>query len=110
MKNNKIQLLENILFSNDARLDEKDDAIICLGGLKDVHAIDSLVKIGSDDSQDYLLKSSAGEAIARLMIELNIFDIKYLYSLSEDAKNEALSLLLEKKPEWKEEIGEYFDV
>ena len=74
--------------------------------LRDIRAIEPLIKIGADDTQDYLLKSSAGEAIARVMIELNIFNANYIKTLSDDAKNEAVSLLLAKKPEWKKQIDE----
>lgn len=106
--NERINKLIEILFDETARIDEKDDVIMCLGGLGDIRAIEPLIKIGYDDTQDYILKSSAGESIARIMIDLNIYNKAFIENLTVSAKYEAISLLSAKKPEWKQMIYDEF--
>jgi len=97
----KFNNLINILNDSTARIDEKDDAIILLAELGDKRALEHLYKIGSDENQDYILKSSAGESMAAIMIENNYFDEKYIIGLTKDARHEAVGLIVVKKPEWR---------
>ena len=93
-----IDALVEILDDPAARVDEKDDAIVLLGQSCDSSALGPLLRVGSDNTQDYIVQSSAEEAIATLMISIEQYDADYLVDLTDDAKHEAISLLLSKKP------------
>ncbi len=96
----KLKEIIAIILDPTARIDEIDDAIMFLGELGDLDALDILIDIGSDESNEYISKASAGESIARLMISNNIFRRDLIEKLSEDAKNEAIQLITGLKPEW----------
>jgi hypothetical protein len=96
----KIEKLTDIILDKTARADEKDDAIVLLGSMNDKRALNVLVDIGRNEESDYMLKASAGESIARIMISTNVFDEKSVLPLTKVSLNELTNLITAQKPEW----------
>lgn len=53
--------LIEILFSNNVRLDEKDDALMVLANFDGIEVVNTLVKVASDPSNHPILQSSSAE-------------------------------------------------
>lgn len=61
------QPLIDVLLDRDARWDERDDAAMDLGDREESEALDALVRVGSDASENETLLEAVGEAIADIL-------------------------------------------
>ncbi len=70
----QIELLINILLDKTAREDERDDAAIDLGRYLDLRALNALIKIASDPTEDKFIMDNCAESIGEICIGLDWFD------------------------------------
>jgi len=62
----RITDLVQLLTDRSARLDERDDAAIDLGGFDDPRAIDALIDVGSAADEERGLAATCGESLAQI--------------------------------------------
>ncbi|WP_068469656.1 hypothetical protein [Candidatus Protochlamydia phocaeensis] len=96
----RIDLLISILFDNEAREDERHDAVMAMGKFNDKRALNALLTITLNPKEDNIILSSCGESIAQIWIKQNSFDKIAYDQLPSLAKTEAEMYIRNNKPEW----------
>jgi hypothetical protein len=95
---NKMQLLIEILLDKNAREDERDDAAIDLRLYKDIHALEALMKIASDPTEDIILIDGCAESIGEICVGLNFFDEESFSKLHPLAQDRVFYYINHQKP------------
>lgn len=93
-------VLIEILLDQTAREDERDDAAMDLADFNDSRAINALAKVATDSSENYTVRSSAGNSLGCIWCDSNKFDIVLFEKLSPIARLEAFNIIKGSKPEW----------
>lgn len=101
MVENKLKKLIKILLDKNEETDARDDAAMDLGKFDDPLALKALLKIATTpDKDEEFLADTCGESIAKILLRTNNFDPKYLEQMIPVARNEAIAVIFENKPEW----------
>jgi HEAT repeat protein len=66
--------LITVLLDKSARFDERDDAASDLAAYDDDQALNALIRIATDATEDYVLLETCGEAIAEIWLRRALFD------------------------------------
>lgn len=69
-----IDLLIELLFNNEAREDEKEDAAMYLGKYKEEKVLKALLKVVSNPNENFSIIDSAAESIGKIWVELGKFN------------------------------------
>jgi hypothetical protein len=80
--------LIGILLDRTARIDERDDAAMDLGGYDDERALAALIVIAASPSEPETLQSSAGTAIGEIWARTAVFDQAVFAQLTPIAQTE----------------------
>jgi hypothetical protein len=88
---NKIQKLKEILYDENAREDERDDAAIYLGNYVEEESIKVLIEFASREYENDTLLASCGISLAEIINQIKDYDLSFVKELSEMAKSEFLS-------------------
>lgn len=101
MVENKVGELIKILLDKNEEIGARDDAAIDLRKYDDPLAFEALLKIATTpDKDEEFLADVCGESIAKILLRTNHFDPKYLEQMTPAARNEAIAVIAENKPEW----------
>ncbi len=101
MVKNKVDELIKILLDKKEEISARDDAAMDLRKYDDPLALEALLKIATTpDKNEEFLADVCGESIAKILLRTNHFDPKYLDQMIPAARNEAIAVINENKPEW----------
>jgi hypothetical protein len=89
----KLQKLVEILVSDTARIDERDDAAIDLANFDDTYALNALILVASSTKEPEMLLASCGESIGEIWKRRGIRDNDILEKITPTAKREIKALL-----------------
>src|ERR1700704_1645342 len=87
----RVEALIALLTDHSARMDERDDAAIDLGGSDDPRVIAALLQVGANAKENETILASIGESLAQLAIHSGRFDPSWPDRLAPAAVNELLS-------------------
>jgi len=90
--------LIQILRDRSARVDERDDAAIDLGGSDDGGALAALLEIGVQSDDDDMVLGSIGESMAQIAIRTGKFESSWLARLSPQVVDELVASLRAVRP------------
>lgn len=96
---NDMDLLIRILLDKNAPIAERDDAALDLGSYKSETALQALISIASDPSEEFIA-DVAGESIAEIWIKFNFMEKLDYEKLIPVARKEAFAVISKNKPEW----------
>ncbi len=94
-----VQLLIELLRDHTARIDERDDAAIDLGGSDDPKALAALLEVASHADDDEMVIGSCGESIAQIAVRTGRFEPSSLDGLAAPALREVLGWLRRARPD-----------
>jgi HEAT repeat protein len=94
----KVELLVNILLDKTAREDERDDAAMYLGEYPDTRALDALIQVASDPSEDFSIVDNCAVSIGDIYMKLNTFDENSFKKMTPFAQKIVFSSIMEEKP------------
>lgn len=101
MVENKVEKLIEILLDKNEEIGARDDAAIDLRKYDDPLALKALLKIATNpDKDEEFLADNCGESVAKILLRTNYFDPKYLEQMIPAARNEAIAVIAENRPEW----------
>lgn len=78
----KLDLLIEILLDNNAREDERHDAVLDLGSYNDDRALNALILVASKENEIDIIQDSCGDSIAEIWTKRNLFDLESFKKLS----------------------------
>lgn len=93
-----LQLLIETLLDKSAREDERGDAAIDLGQLKNPIALEALTKIASNPEEDDVIVDNCAESIAEIFVYTNKFDNELFNRLNQFAKEIVFNFIMAKNP------------
>jgi hypothetical protein len=106
----QVDHLVEILRDNNARYDEKEDAIMYLGDISNEKALSALIQLAltpevvSDPIENDVLLDLCSESIAQIWIEKDKFDIDTFKNFSPFVQNAIKRSIIHAKPSW---IGKF---
>ena len=92
--------LISVLLDKTASEAERDDAAMDLGLFPEHQALEALIQIALDPSQDEDLGDVCGESIARIWVSLDQMDLEVFNNLAKASKREAFDFIESQKNEW----------
>jgi hypothetical protein len=96
---NWLTRLINLLRDKTARIDERDDAAIDLGTSDDPKALDALLEVACDPTENEMIVGSSGESIADIVVRNGRFDLTWLDGFAPAAKRELRARLAAERPD-----------
>ncbi len=96
-----IQLIQ-VMLDRTAYEGDREDAALQLARLSDTKAIPTLSRVALDTTESDVMRDSAAEAIARIWVQNDVFDGALYDSLQGIAKDVAITIIRNDKPEWLE--------
>lgn len=103
--NDEISILLRVLDDKNASISDRDDAAINLGGCDNDRAVEALMKVATDVSENEVVLASAGESLAQIWLRCRSIDIEVVRMLHPIARREAVALLEEEFPELHHDMG-----
>ncbi len=97
-----IQGLIRVLLDPLAREDERHDAAMDLGDFSDDRALDALIIIGTNLSENAIILDAVGESIGEILVKRNKYNEKLINSLAPIAQKTAMAYIHSHKQEWVE--------
>ena len=99
--NNLVKQLNN----KELTIGERDDAAMDLYEYDNDEALQALVQVAQDETENSMILNSCGESIGSIWVTRNSFDKNCYDSLREDAQYGIYYVLREEHPEWLEPLG-----
>ncbi|MEI8366169.1 MAG: hypothetical protein WCF65_07095 [Parachlamydiaceae bacterium] len=96
----RVKLLTEILLDVNARIDERDDAGIDLGEYNDDRALNALLTVVLNPSEEPTIMDVCGESVAQIWVKRNQFDAASYEKMHPMARAEAYDYIVGVKPEW----------
>jgi HEAT repeat protein len=100
----RVDLLVDILYDKEARFDEKDDAIMCLGEINNDRALNALIKFSQESRivsypiENDMLLDSCGESIAQIWMERNQVDMNVFKTFPPRVQKTVKMSIIHNKP------------
>ncbi|MCW3110999.1 MAG: hypothetical protein JWQ09_5505 [Segetibacter sp.] len=99
MQENEKELIA-ILTDSSAEVDEKDDAALYLSQYNTEEAINTLIKVGSQNNENKIVLETCGESLGQIWVRANTFSENSFNKLTRAAKAGVFFVIENKKPDW----------
>ena len=96
----RVDLLINILCDQTAREDERHDAAMDLREFDDDRALNILLEVASNPTEENIILDACGESIAEIWVKRSYFDLNMYNKIEPIARRELYRYIKGHKPEW----------
>ena len=96
----RIDLLIELLFDQQASIAERDDAAVDLANFNDPRAISALLACASNKQENELVLNSCGESLGAIWVSQNDFNEQAYHNLSSTSRYGIYYVVDARRPEW----------